>query len=197
MTALFAAAERFDDAVARHGTFIVIRRYSTTPGPVPLLNPPTVQGPVLVGLPAAVGDTQISLLTVSASGRLVPGDVLAMVGGPTVTVATTTLARVFPSGFSQVGLTAPLTVPIAAYTPLNILYAADITVSAVIGSYPLRLIDGERIQSRDIQVTLGAFKAPDIRSTWGLILLGREFSIVEATPAFERSTIVSWSIQAR
>ncbi len=188
------------DAIERKGAPIVIRRVSSSAGAVPLLNPPLFAGPVTIGAAAAIGATAIELDMARVSGRLLPGDCLQVGTLAPIVVAAAAPARPVtqpgPPGFSAVPVQ-PLLAPIAAGAAVQLAFAADLATFAMVQSFPVRLIDGERIRSRDLALKISAQLLPDLLPTWSVILNGREMSVVGATPYYERGDVVAWDVQAR
>lgn len=189
------AAERLSDAIARRGTQIIVRRFTSTPGPVPSLNPASFEG-LTVGTAITAGDMSVTLAATKNRGRLIAGDVL-WIGGIAHTISQTTVARMGPPGFNGVGLTVPAPAGFAVGLPVELVWTADLVCFAMIDSFPIRLVDGDRIQSRDLSLQFSAYLLPDFRPTWSVFVAGREMSVVSAQPVFERGMIVRWSVQAR
>ena len=157
-----------------------------------------MQGATLAAA-ARAGDTVLHIAATSASGRLLAGDKL-QVGGLTIDVLGEApcwpAAHVAP-GFDLVPV-APLPRDLPAGLPVGFAYLADTTVPAMINGFPLKMIDGERIRSRDLSITIPAWKLGEVvPGAWSLIVNGREMAIQDAIPTFEMNEVIKWSIQAR
>lgn len=197
MSDLFGAAERLYDAMDRNGGKVVVRRQTKGPGTTGLINPPRVQGATLAAA-ARAGDTVLHVAAVSASGRLLAGDKL-LVDGLTIVALDEVPCwpPTHPAGFTDVPV-APLPRDLASGLPVGFGFLADTPVPAMINSFPIRLVDGERIRSRDLQIIVPAWKLGEVvPGAWSILVNGREMAIQDATPTFEMNEVLKWSIQAR
>lgn len=190
-------AERYADALARKGATVTLRRKTSSAGPTPLVNPPRISL-AFVRDPVPAGAELVPVEATVAVGRLLPGDQL-LIGGVAYPVTGEAAVRQ-PAPGTPVFLwvpVQPLKASLAAGMNVGFKFAADFETSAMVNSFPIRLVDGERIKSRDLSVLIAAWKLPDIDTAWTLIIRGREMAVQVASPTYERDEIVSWSIQAR
>lgn len=200
MNAICSDAARLQALVSRKGAQVTIRRSSKLPaGPAGLLNPPRLTGTATIAANLAAGATHMPLSAPGAVGRLVMGDLLLI---SPVALPVMADAPALPlnapggGGWAAVPIE-PLPFDMAAGTPVGFLWSADLRTFGMINSFPIRLVDGERIKARDLSILVSAYGLPAIDPTWTVLAHGREMSIVGATPAFKRDDIVSWTIQAR
>ncbi len=192
-------AERLADALARNGAPVVFRRQVKSAGLAGLINPPRLQDPVL-GADAAAGDTTVQIAATSASGRLAAGDKIDLGGGFLLLVGADTAARppTGPAGFAAVPVSPGVPRAVPAGTPVAFVFTADMPTFGRIAAFPRRLVDGERIRSRDLNLIVSAWQLGEIvPGAWSVFVNGREMSVEDATPSYEGGEIVSWSVQAR
>ncbi len=196
MSTPFGYAARLADAYQRTGAQILLRQVSGTGGPSPLINPPRVTGAVL-SAPVSQMATAVSIAATTAAGRLVPGDIINAAGVQLVVTTAAAALPVMTPGFGAIGIQ-PAPAAIASGTPVTFTFGADLIVFGEILSYPISLIDGDKIRSRDLQVKIAAYNLPDeIPPDWSIIINGREMAVLSAVPTFMRGEIMSWTIQAR
>lgn len=180
-------------AIAARGTLIALRRVTTAAGPDPLTNPPVAIGVVIDGA-AQAGALTINLRGDEVAGQLAVGDVLTIAGE---TYAVRAAVAADGAGFRSVLIDPPLIGAVADGAPVGFDWAADLAVYAIIDGYPARLVDGSRIQSRDLQVQVPAVGLPEPLMTWKLVINADVRSIVSVAPVYVGGTVTKWMVQAR
>ena len=195
----YTVVRRYSDALRRRGTPIVWRRVSRLAGGDAQPNPPTLLNPVLDGNVSA-GATSLSIRATAASGRLFPGDALALGSLPPLVVAAITPSRAIGSGtpgFTAVPLTSAIPSAQPDGTPIVPTWAADSQVYARIGGFPLQVI-GDQILSNDLSVEMAAFGLSAVPSPIDLLVIdGNVRTIVAMVPTYALGAVVKWTIQAR
>jgi hypothetical protein len=190
---------RVADALARRGNQRVTLRHLTTSGPPHLLpNPPTLVSPVLDG-DTASGTSTIAIRAEDARGRMLDGDKLR-IGDIIYRITATANSRALTAtepGFDAVAITPGLVASLTDGAEITPIWSADTTVTALVQSYPLRLVDGTRIQSRDLMVTIAAYGLEQPSLTDQIIIGADIRSIMGVTPTYAGDRVVRWEIQAR
>jgi hypothetical protein len=186
------------DAIRRRGTFIMLRTIQATEqGPIPaVIDQPTRTGPV------AQGATTLALDALSATGQLVPGDVIT-IAGEALTVGAAVVARPLSldgtPGFDGVTFMPALAAAAAAGAAVTIAFQADAKIKALLNTYASSLVDGTNIQVQDLRVQIAAYnQAKPDPTTQKLVINGDVRSIIRSDPAFgPAGEIEKWVIQAR
>jgi hypothetical protein len=103
------------------------------------------------------------------------------------------------NAFPQVLLTAPLSAAVSAGTPVNFIFAADMTVYGYIKSFSNQMIDGERVQVNDLNVGISAYSAgaPPPNVSDRLIIQGVEKSILNVQSMINDNKQLTWQCHVR
>lgn len=176
------------------GTTIILRRITTDGGPAPSTNPPT-GGPATVDAETLSGT---SLITIAGGfrGRLVAGDAFSIAAGQIHTI-TGAIAAV-GGKFIDIAFTPALAADAAAGAAVTFTYAADVTLTARIGSFPTRMVDGTAIRSTDLMVIIPGSALSTRPAPSDLILIGGvPHNVISADPQYVRDAVGLWRVQAR
>jgi hypothetical protein len=192
-------AQLFANALKRRGRVITLRTVTMgAGGPIPaLLSTPVLMSDLLNGA------TAFNLACTSASGSLMPGDVIAF-GAAKVTVAApvqaTPLSATSSPGFIAVQLSEPYSgATIPAGTAASLTFAADVPIYAMVNAYPVNLVDGKLIEAFDLRVVIAAWQqaTPD-PATQKLVIDGQVRSILRVDPTYgPGGELEKWAVQAR
>lgn len=193
---------QFASAVKARGTPVTLRRATQTGGPNPAQMPPIVENPEVASLIPA-GSAAISISASAASGALIAGDQIAVAGVLYTVQAQVSSQGAMAPGFLNVPVLPLVPLDITAGTPVYFTFSLDQTIFVTVGSYAQGLMDGNLIQSSDLQFILaswdlvagGLITPPSL--TDQLIFNGAQLSIVAITPKLILGTVAGYSIQAR
>lgn len=189
-------ARRLKIAAEYSGAKITLRRRTATAGPQPLLNPPIAVA-VTVLSTTAQGLGTITLTGTDLRGRVLVGDKFTIAGDATVYTVTqqkdAASNQIVALAFSPV-----LAAQAAAGAAVSFTWSADKTLYAQVNSFPIRMVDGERIKMTDMQIILPASGVtPDPTPGEQIIFRGKTLEIRMVWPMLELGVPVAWTIQAR
>lgn len=177
------------------GRAVTYRDLTVKTGPSPAANPPQLTALVASGA-ASPGAATINLRATYASGRLIAGDVLT-IGAHQYTVGSEIIAA--SNAFAAVPISPTLIGSVSDGTAVATTFSADHIVTALVTSYPSRMVNGTSILQTDRQVR---FLASDLAGlTPGLtdkVLIGGDvYSIIDVKSAELQGVVYSWFCQAR
>lgn len=188
------AAQRTQRAISRVGQDVIIRYVTSGGGAVPTLNPPNYSTLTANGNQLA-GFTTLAIKGKNLSGKLIQGDVINVAGDTTnYTVQSDASAT---SNALTASISPALSQNVTDGAAITITFAADVTVPAVVNSFPMRLIDGTRIQQSDLQVTVPAQNITQPTMIDKVIVNDVLKQIVNVYPYWLNGVITHYTIQAR
>ena len=189
------AQRRANALIRRVGKQMAIRHPSTTGGPSPVINPPTIESSLLVNGNQSLSSSTLSLKATRLIGGIVSGDQFT-IGSHTYTATGSVTAA--SNALVSIPITPNLAANITDGASVTPTWGADTAVYGVIGMYSALAIDGTLIQQKDLRITIPANVMSYVPTIMDKIVIdGFVKSIVNITPSYTQGSPASYIIQAR
>lgn len=185
----------YKKSAAKNSAPIIYRRITRLNDVTPAENPPSTSS-LLVNGATSSGATTISLKAATLTGYLRTGDKFTL-GGVVYTVAADTAAAV-ANAIAVVTFSPALAANAANNAPASMTFVGQTSLRGTVSAYPIRLIDGTLIQSRDLRIIIAAADLPvDPQTEDDVTFAGEVRKVVNATPRYVKDVVAGWDIQVR
>lgn len=182
--------------ITDYGTPVTVRRVTTLTGPAPAPNPFVLNGLIANGS-FLLGATTVSLKATQLNGRLIAGDAIQFTGDATKYVVGSQIISA-ANGLASITIAPGLAVAVTNGESANVLFSADVSVSAFVTSYPTRLVNGTSIQNGDLKVRmLASALTYEPKATDKILLGANSYSIVNVKSMDIQGAPYGYSLQAR